>query len=257
MLYRKNKEGIQVIPSLYAKEELPTWNEVYNEWYLNKIWNYNKNDPTHQELDPYWKIPKRKMLIGLICNQFNKMLFEDTKLKEKIVNMIKEKIYPWEVEKLDIKFICEHIPIFNPDNSISDEEFYGLYNKHCISWNKFLEDKFIGTDMTAPIYTIPLPTGKPNPFITNKFPRIDLSSILNEELVVHPIIGSKTKNNSFDVYEPVLGKDDDAEYIIEFMMQQFKEYFENGVGWKDENGNLIESNIGCKMCNGSGVDPAL
>ncbi len=251
----ENQENVY-IPSLYAKEELPTWNEVYNEWYLNKIWDYNRDNHDHQELDPYWKIPKRKMLIGFVCNQFNKMLFEDMKLKEKVINMIEEKIYPWGEDKLDIKFICEHSPVFNPDDFISNEEFNGLYNRHCILWNKFFKDKFIGTDMTAPIYTIPLPTGKPNPFITNKFPRIDLSTLDIEKLVIHPIIGYKDRN-TYTTYEPFPEVDPDANTIIDMMIEIFKNYFENGVGWKDKEGNLIESSKNINYCNGSGIDPAL
>ena len=30
------------------------------------------------------------------------------------------------------------------------------------------------------------------------------------------------------------------DYIISEIIKPYKEYFENGIGWKDENGNMIE-----------------
>ena len=63
--------------SVYAKEELPTWSEVYNEFYKQKMFSYSITDPSQQTIDPYWKIPHMKYIIMTVCNQFNKMIFED------------------------------------------------------------------------------------------------------------------------------------------------------------------------------------
>ena len=35
------------IPSAYAKEELPTWNELYNEFYKNQYYVYAHLDRDH------------------------------------------------------------------------------------------------------------------------------------------------------------------------------------------------------------------
>ena len=31
------------------------------------------------------------------------------------------------------------------------------------------------------------------------------------------------------------------DYVSNIFIKQFKEYFENGIGWKDENGNIIDN----------------
>ena len=71
--------------SIYCKDDLPTWHEIYYEFYLKDLFNYDCNDT---ELDLYWKIPHKKMIIGFVCNQLNKMIFEDKKCSIEEVNKI-------------------------------------------------------------------------------------------------------------------------------------------------------------------------
>ena len=49
---------------------------------------------------------------------------------------------------------------------------------------------------------------------------------------------------------------EEFERIIHYIFAEVIDYFENGIGWKDENGRLIESDKSPVTCN-SGVDPAL
>lgn len=61
--------------SRYSTSELPTWREIM-DWYELPIRSY---DPLTDsaDLNMYWKIPKKQVLIALMCNQFNKMITED------------------------------------------------------------------------------------------------------------------------------------------------------------------------------------
>lgn len=49
---------------------------------------------------------------------------------------------------------------------------------------------------------------------------------------------------------------EEFERIIHYIFAEVIDYFEKGIGWKDENGRLIESDKTPVTCN-SGVDPAL
>ncbi|MCM1220104.1 MAG: hypothetical protein NC548_37000, partial [Lachnospiraceae bacterium] len=51
-------------PSIYAKEELPTWNEFYNEFYKSGNYTYDGGKDVF-EIDPYWKIPRKKYLLAV------------------------------------------------------------------------------------------------------------------------------------------------------------------------------------------------
>jgi len=61
--------------SRWVKEELPTWGEFMNQFYLPRAINFD--DEEWPEKDPYWGISKRKLIVGLACNQLNKMIIED------------------------------------------------------------------------------------------------------------------------------------------------------------------------------------
>ena len=59
--------------SLYCKDELPTWEELYN-FYLKGIYDYDYSRDT--EIDPYWKRPAQLMQLMWFCNQLNKFCLE-------------------------------------------------------------------------------------------------------------------------------------------------------------------------------------
>ncbi len=260
--------------SLYAKEELPTWNEVY-EWISGE--NALVYDPTDksQELDPYWKIPVRKYRLATICNQFNKMLFEDGMYQSLIDKLSQDSDPNIYSNILDIRFVLEMFP--DPDTikkmglAKSDIDGVNIYND---SMNKFIKEKSLGDPSTPPpIYTIPLPNGERNPFITNDFPRINVNDLDMYPLCIVPVmkIGITGPTDTdikgafcLHMSDPRLTsmldkKQASISYanIISFMIRPFQEYFENGVGWKDENGKLIEREPDKPLCQGVGVDPAL
>ena len=84
--------------TIYDIDCLPTWNEIYNEFYLNKIFTYESSK--HKELDTYWQRPRRKILLAFICNQLNKMIFED---KVIFTNDHNKKL----IQYIDVRFMLD------------------------------------------------------------------------------------------------------------------------------------------------------
>ena len=201
-------------PSIYTKEELPTWSEMYEEFYKKEIYAYiEEND---KDIDPYWNIPRNKVLLSQACNQLNKMLFEDG-LRETLIK---------QFDLIDVRFL-----LCTEDGTLGNE-------------------LIIGTDKISPIYTIPLPTKKPNPFIVGEETRINIADIEGDIYLAYVVV----KDEDFDFY---YGFEKIFQEAIENILHEMEEYF-NGErpGWKDENGKLV----GCSQCDRScktGFDPAL
>lgn len=255
MPWDKDENGYPVYKvSIYTKEELPTWNEMYNEFYKGEVIFYDPNDPNHQIADLYWKIPHRKYLVSVICNQFNKMIFEDG-FKDRLFEMVGNQIH---AKICDIRFICDGKSILTKPDLYYDEYIEKLVSVYNVN----------NDEVAPPIYTIPMPNGQPNPFIVFNNKRVNINEI-HEKLELYPVISfipnvkltelDKTKhdisyiiNNGCDDRSSLYWK------IIDFMMKPIIEYFEGeGVGWKDSNGKIIEGDPSSTHCNGSGYDPAL
>ena len=232
--------------SLYTKNELPTWNEVYNEYWLKTINIYipDSSDPDMHIEDPYWKIPRRIVLLAMIANQLNKMLFEDNMHKHILEELNQDRGEWGDFE--DIRFLIEPLPELAEKLVVAHNEQEGeqIYAEHVNVWNEFMNKKFVALNCAPPIYTIPNPNGTPDHFITNEHPRIDVTTI-RSTLMLYPILQSKSKGESWRNIEAFYPNDMDPymssmyQKIMKLMMDQYAEYFENGVGWKDENGNLI------------------
>lgn len=245
MPWVENENGREYVISAFAKEELPTWNEMY-ECYTSGLSLYDPKDPDDQMLDPYWKITRKKYLIAIQTNQFNKMLFEDGMMDEAIeciaplfLKMFRNK----SARIVHIRFEC-HCRGWDIDFGVT-----WPYN------NTAREGKYL-------IYTIPHPMGTPNPFIINKgIPRADISK-LHEILYLHPVIvfaDTSDRGLLYEVHIGRLGTDNIAirNALIDLLMNNIKRYFSGpGVGWKDADGNLIDSDTNPTKCN-SGSDPAL
>lgn len=218
----------------YAKEELPTWAEVYNEFYKNKLYIHESYQEYSSSIDVYWKILHKKFLMITICNQFNKMLNEDG-YKNELITMIQKSILS---EATDIMFIL---------NDKND-------NYKC-SFTNFI----------PPIYSINMPSGKHNPFIISKHRLRIYDKSLNDDLWLCPIIlVTDCVNNQHFYYlnkEGLIkteGDYNDYMLIIDYMIRPFNEYFEGeSIGWKDANGMKIESEPLQRSCSGAGYDPAL
>lgn len=240
--------------SIYAKEELPTWSEIYDLFYTQKQFVYDPSSSDAEDLDLYWKIPKKKYLLAIVCNQFNKMLFEDD-MKKDLMTFIHNEIRD---DCIDVRFTCEPIDDYElPEDLKTIKEDY---ERFVTRWKKAIDDKFVGTNMAPPIYTFPLPTGATNPFIISKHPRVNVNNIHTRMCIV-PILKFGRPGNDYSIAAPLPYEEwnkSDYNKIIEFMMQPFKEYFEGaGIGWKDQDGNLLEVDPLKRSCDGAGYDPAL
>lgn len=232
--------------SAYVKEELPTWSEFYEDWYKNSIWRWDLN--TTGILDPYWKIPRQLYLMTIACNQLNKMIFEDG-YQAKLLDFISKEIFP---NAEDVRFTCQPIPSYDPNDSskVFEEKLA-----------KEMNDRYVGLPTSLPpIYTIPHPDGFPNPFIINKDARRIKVTDLGE-IEIHPIIQFNRSENGKYVYCPMMSHEPqaaDCKKIIDFLMRPIQNYFEGeGVGWKNEEGMLIDNEPSSRNCAGVGADPAL
>ena len=231
-------------PSDYVKEELPTWNEIYNEFWLKKIFTYDNFITDDNKLDSYWKIPYRKYLLGLICNQFNKNLFEDGKM-DYVIKKLNDYINKNDNVNPDIK-----------SSLIKQIRFFLFINMDPISDDILIKYKS-NKESKPVIYTFGDIAS--NPFITNTRNRIDLTS---KSIEIISILASFILdiNGEEYVYIPYQSEDGIYKYLFDVMMEDYINYFEgSSIGWKDENGNIINDDINNATtgCVGSGFDPAL
>lgn len=261
MPWDKDENGYPVYKvSIYTKEELPTWNEMYNEFYKEKAIFYDPKDPNHQIADLYWKIPHRKYLVSIICNQFNKMIFEDG-FKDRLFEIVGNQIH---AKICDIRFICDGKSVLTKPETTNPDLYYDEYIEKLVSVYNVNND-----EVAPPIYTIPMPNGQSNPFIVFNNKRVNINDI-HEKLELYPVISlipdvelTTLDKTDYKISYIVLntGYDDRSSLywkIIDFMMKPIIEYFEGeGVGWKDSNGKIIEGDPSSTHCNGSGYDPAL
>lgn len=240
--------------SAYCKEELPTWEEVYKEFYLNQLFMYDPTLKEHNIPDPYWKLPHRKLLICWVCNQFNKMLFEDG-YRELFIKWLNEVLWNRETEKgglpkgmpTDVRFTVMPIEP-SLDGTFHTQEMTDFINCHYVGLS----------NCPPPVYKAQLPTGAKNPFEISTLRRIDIA-LIDTEIILTPIVKANYDNSgthsSVYLITP-FGEAREYKAMIDFMIQPYKEYFEDGVGWKDEDGNVLPSDRN-NHCQGVGHDPAL
>lgn len=222
-------------PSIYTKEELPTWSEVYEEFYLKKYYDktvIKKNRKLFEEIDIYWKIPHYNFLLATVCNQFNKSLFEDESLPQVIKELLSTKRFEEIDNIIDIKFVC---------HPIDDTQ-------------KMIEETYLGLCCAPPIYTIPLPNGNENPFISD-YTRINIKDI-QEELEFHILIYCRIEDN-FTAYDIDVESDLFNE-VMDVMISKYCEYFEGDdiPGWKNQHRKVDKSTYTHERCL-AGYDPAL
>ncbi len=212
MTWIKDDNSNKFISNLYNKEELPTRYEIYYEFYKSKVFSYNMNDNTHHN---------RKVLLAKVCNQFNKMIFEDG-MKTSLLEYINDNLWSGCT---DIRFTLEEIPMFNtninykenPDLFLEEYENF-LYNV----W--YIQLDFLGmcSDKLPPIYTIQT-TDKPldefiigSPYVTRK----NIVNI-NSNLTVYPVIKIDNKGpNEYNIWCPRINYDTNYFMkIIEFILK--------------------------------------
>jgi hypothetical protein len=238
------------VPSIYAKEELPTWNEIYNEFYKEKAWFYDPDNESQQANDLYWKVPHRKILLGWICNQFNKMLFEDS-MKSAILNWFNINFKDRFVSQVDdIRFFL-----------IEDEESLNVSQSDTEKVDSTLvESKVFDTiyssynDISLPpvIYTCEIPSTGERSIFASSHPSVNIKDFTS-------ILKLKSIIKSGNVFYMISGGNDDNIFwdLVSEMIKDIIAYFEGDfVGWKDENGNpingdAIEIKPGCGYQSGS------
>ena len=205
--------------SVYCKDELPTWDELYNEFCLPKAFRYDPDDETHQILDPYWKVPRRKVLLAFCCNQLNKIIFEgglslEAGAKTQFILMGPGEHYQGNYISLD------------PNNK-----------------------------KPPPIYRFLIPsTKKESIFILNDHPRIKMEKFTG---TIELVIFHNLSDDSDTPPQIILSTDARFSIMFSYVLKDVITYFENGVGWKDHDGKIIPSESSNPGCIGVGVDPAL
>lgn len=205
--------------SAYAKEELPTWGEM--EEFINKgIFFYDPNDENHIKEDLYWKVPRQLYLLSIVCNQLNKMIFEDG-WRDKLIKFINDNIDKENI--IDVRFI---LGLPNEINYIM--QYYSDIQE---SENS---DTKIDLNPIASIFTIPLPSGDDNLFICNDISRINIKEIVDKEnkLELYPHICFKRGSWQYCVKQKNRSKDI-SKRIFDFMFEPYVEYFKDPIGWKD------------------------
>lgn len=247
MPWTEDNTGKTYKPSIFAKEELPAWSEIIDEYY-EKIFlagdhRFNAADPG--ELDKYWKVPHKKYIIAMICNQFNKMILEDG-FKDDLLKYINSTIFTKRFNDrgvaFNVNFIMRIVPNLGMDDKLS------LHERKLLEDAKFKNPEILAAiaNSSPYIYSVKNPNGTENLFTTNH-PRIYLDSI-TEDLCLYPAIKvystKKVFRDNYLLYTPLPWIEEDVEVykgIIEWMMVPYKEYFGGSEpGWKDENGNIIE-----------------
>ncbi len=175
MAWKVDKYGNQIyVTSIFSMTELPTWKEMidfYNEYVDKSNFIFINNNPGI--IDKYWKIPSMKLLLSLVCNQFNKMIFEDC-YKDKVLLFINDN--------------------FKEIGIVTDIEFRLSINEH---------------DCCMSIYSVKNPNGFVDPFITN-YPRFvinntdsDLYMIIiletsNGNIVINPL------DDNIEIYKSII-----------------------------------------------------
>ena len=204
MPWKLTREGyLYYEVSKYVKEELPTWDEFYHDFYQQKQYRY---DPSiHTEPDLYWEMPRRLYLMSICCNQINMRLFEFNEMAD-------------VVQKLNSDY-CHYIDHVNP---VIFQALYAVL-------------QYDGCDIERiPTYHI-TKEKYVNPFVQSYKSRLDVRSLVEKPctLVFVGIV-----NGEREVIDP-----DNYLYdmIMDIQMARYADYFENGVGWKDEDGNVITS----------------
>ena len=244
-------EDKYVVSKYYGKDDLPTWDQIYNEFWIPETFGYDPDDPEQnlegvpessqpteliKRMDLYWKLPHRKVLLMWICNQFNKMLFED----ENRTRMLDFMKLPGVSLFDDIRFWIVEIK----------EDDRQIYDLSVIETDGIM----LGSDSPPPTLTLNRPNGTVDPFAP-KCPRVNINVFSRKFDLVIVLRGLEQDipffilNSSNPRYRPIISE----------LLAEVRDYFEGDqVGWKNFDGSALPSQAPLKRgCDDSGVDPAL
>lgn len=196
------------IVSSYSKDDLPTWDEIYNKFYIDRVFNFDTNNGDHLVLDNYMKRPYRKLLLGWMCNYLNKLMYEDD------VDMS--------------EFLLEN------DFSKETKFFFTLIendnNVNCL-------------DKINSIFEHDLVSGFPRIF-TCKMPTTNQYSIFHSGKAINDIDNLKGNLEMVVIiYTPcdinMMSSNINSEYtdirfleLVSFLLKDVIIYFDNDIGWK-------------------------
>ena len=232
--------------SNYTTDDLPTWGEIWEQFWLNKVFFYDPLDPAHnvegmtpntnpEELlnreDPYWKMPHRMLLLGWVANQFNKMLFEDGCI-EKIAPFLRKRMDKPEDAEIDMVFFLQD------DDSLECPH---------------------PMEMNPMVYFVTRPNGERH-FLATKHPSINMGDLKGKIFLAISIM-IEDAEFIYPVNEGGIGED----IVVELLKTPYGsanesiwKYYEGTIGFKDEHGEVMESEAPQRRgCVGSGMDAAL
>lgn len=241
------------IVSIYAKEELPTWNELWNEFWNNGAFSYDPNDASQNvdgkvsdsrpatvlnSIDLYWKLSHRKLLLGWVCNQLNKLLFED-KMIDTMLAIINGDIRPDE-KTCDMRFGLLEL------EAVDDGE---NYDTSVIRSPGFA----VGSAVAPAIYTCELPSTGERSLFASSHPAVNIKDLTRKFELVLVLSGDDPDD------DPVVlnGDSEDFRHILALIFLEVGDYFSGDVGWKDKQGNNLPVEELQRRCENSGFDPAL
>ncbi|MDE6852689.1 MAG: hypothetical protein K2J67_09420 [Lachnospiraceae bacterium] len=182
--------------SVFSQTELPTWSEIYDDYYTKMFLKrdnvYDPDDGSYPN-DPYWKVPRRKVLIALVCNQFNKMIYEDN-YKDPLIKLINQTytkdVFTGSAVVFDVRFSATVIPDMGKGYQVLGAEEWDNFERARFSNPEALS--FIaGTDFH--IYSFTNPNGHEDPFVTNHT-RLNIDKI-NSLMCVFPMVKISANDN--------------------------------------------------------------
>lgn len=110
--------------NIYCKDDLPTWHEMYYEFWNKKLFYFDPSD--HNELDLYWNTEHNRMILGFACNQLNKMISDS---KEQLLSFIYDILNDLNIRNFYF--------ILSNDIEISEEGIPCIYSLKIPSTKKF------------------------------------------------------------------------------------------------------------------------
>lgn len=150
----------------------------------------------------------------------------------------------WKITKHDyiLSTVCNQInKMIHEDGQFADHELLRDALMVCT-------DDVDRHSKKLPIYHINHPKGYPDPFV---IPRDNVYRIIvNDVKITNPWI-------ILEDGTPIYMFEEGFEYMMEDMMEPFRNYFENGVGWKDESGGLLSQAVEMYGYKPGNYDPAL
>ena len=248
--------------SVYDQHCLPTWDEMYNEFWKQQIFRYDpsfsdwvsgKDGELLLKMDPYWNRHRDKMILAWACNQLNKMVFEDG---VDVVKFVNEELSASLTEYYGKFTICDEVRfglLYMGELSELPPGTTEALLKMESQEQAFETELGLRTKKLPPrIYACKIPSTGQYSIFKTQHPSIDVDdlegtvklciTILRKECIEALLL--------FDIQRTIFSK------IIRFVIKDIIEYFENGIGWKDKDGKVIPTEQ-VTHCQGAGYDPAL